>query len=127
MSQSIAFYFILVVLQSSREEKVNSRPLFLQVREFLDACDMERPLTVRANNLKTRRGELAKRLINRGVNCEPIGDWTKVGLTVFESKIPIGKDEGASSTSKRTAFLQEQRRNTSPVTTCFKAPAVFCL
>lgn len=48
-------------------------------------------MTVRINNLKARRSELAKRLINRGVNCEPTGDWTKVGLTLFDSKVPIGE------------------------------------
>jgi len=29
-------------------------------------------------------------LINRGVNLEPIGKWTNVGLQVFESSVPIG-------------------------------------
>jgi ribosomal RNA methyltransferase Nop2 len=29
-------------------------------------------------------------LINRGVNVEPVGSWSKVGLKVFESPVPIG-------------------------------------
>ncbi|KAG6376443.1 NOL1/NOP2/sun family-domain-containing protein [Boletus reticuloceps] len=32
----------------------------------------------------------AQVLINRGVNLEPIGKWTNVGLQVFESSVPIG-------------------------------------
>ncbi|WVR05119.1 hypothetical protein IAU60_002131 [Kwoniella sp. DSM 27419] len=57
---------------------------------FFEANESPRPVTIRANTLRTRRRDLAQALINRGVNLEPIGKWSKVGLQVFESPVPIG-------------------------------------
>ena len=57
---------------------------------FFEANEVPRPVTIRANTLRTRRRDLAQKLINRGVSLEPVGPWSKVGLQVFESAVPIG-------------------------------------
>lgn len=61
-----------------------------QLMEFLDASEESRPVVIRSNALKTRRGELAKALINRGMNVDPAAEWTKVGLIVYDTQVPIG-------------------------------------
>ncbi|KAF2142762.1 uncharacterized protein K452DRAFT_202569, partial [Aplosporella prunicola CBS 121167] len=57
---------------------------------FFEANETPRPLVIRTNTLRTHRRQLAQSLINRGVTLEPVGKWSKVGLQVFESQVPIG-------------------------------------
>ena len=57
---------------------------------FFEANESARPVVIRTNTLRTHRRELAQSLINRGVTLEPVGKWSKVGLQIFESQVPLG-------------------------------------
>lgn len=57
---------------------------------FFEANEQPRPIVIRTNTLRTNRRELAQALINRGVTLEPLGKWSKVGLQIFESQVPLG-------------------------------------
>ncbi|GCA62175.1 RNA (C5-cytosine) methyltransferase, NOP2 [Kipferlia bialata] len=62
----------------------------VELIDYLEANEKPRPLVLRANGLKTKRGELARSLIARGVDLDPVGDWTREGLHVYKSQVPLG-------------------------------------
>ncbi len=62
----------------------------LEAFAFFEANESPRPVVIRTNTLRTHRRDLAQALINRGVTLEPVGKWSKVGLQIFESSVPLG-------------------------------------
>jgi len=58
--------------------------------QFIKSNETPRPVTIRTNTLKTRRRELAQALLARHVNLDPISKWSKEGLQIYESVVPIG-------------------------------------
>ena len=58
--------------------------------QLFEANETQRPLTIRTNTLKTRRKELAQALIQRGVNLDPLAEWSNVGIKIYDTKVPIG-------------------------------------
>lgn len=71
-------------------EKLFSLFTPLEAFAFFEANESPRPVVLRTNTLRTNRRTLAQALINRGVVLEPVGKWSKVGLQVFESAVPLG-------------------------------------
>jgi len=61
-----------------------------QAIQFFDANEKSRPLTIRTNSLKARRSSLIQSLTARKVQVDPVGAWTKVGIKVYESAVPVG-------------------------------------
>jgi hypothetical protein len=61
-----------------------------EARAFLEENEKPRPVVLRTNTLKTNRRNLATALTNRGVSLDAVGAWSKVGLKILESGVPVG-------------------------------------
>eukprot|EP01027_Heterolobosea_sp_BB2_P004268 GEZU01006510.1.p1 GENE.GEZU01006510.1~~GEZU01006510.1.p1 ORF type:complete len:450 (-),score=157.80 GEZU01006510.1:221-1570(-) len=82
--------FTIIKMNDTNTPSTRSSYVCIQLVEFLEANETPRPLTIRTNALKTRRRELAQALINRGVNLDPLDKWSKTGLKIYDSSVPIG-------------------------------------
>ena len=84
----------LVMVYYDYNEDIASLVLYLfppnEAIEFLDSNNTQRVMTIRTNTLKSKRRELAKTLIQRGVNLDPLAEWSKVGLKIYDSQVPVG-------------------------------------
>jgi ribosomal RNA methyltransferase Nop2 len=71
-------------------EKLCSLVKTSEILDFIEANERPRPVVLRTNSLRTRRKELKRVLNERGVRLGEVGSWTKAGLIVFESQVPLG-------------------------------------
>lgn len=71
-------------------EKIVSLVKVSEILDFLDANEHQRPVTIRKNTLRTTHNNLEHMLNERGVRLAPVGKWTKIGLMVIESQVPVG-------------------------------------
>lgn len=91
--------------------------------EFVEASDRPRPLVVRTNTLKARRKDLASALMKRGVALDPLAAWSKVGLKIIESPVPIG----ATPEYLSGHYMLQSAASMCPVMSLAPQPSERCL
>ncbi|MES1911869.1 MAG: hypothetical protein MHM6MM_004233 [Cercozoa sp. M6MM] len=57
---------------------------------WIESNEQQRPVVLRVNTLRSRPRDVLKALRARGVQLEMLGDWSKVGIKVTASQVPIG-------------------------------------
>ena len=84
---------LLCALYGYNEFLMDELTMLIPPQEWMDFCDAnehERPVVIRTNTLRTRAKELERCLSDRGVRLGSIGSWSKLGLIVFDSQVPLG-------------------------------------
>jgi len=61
-----------------------------EVKAFMESSDKEKPTTIRTNTLKAKRKEVARSLIARGVDLDPVGQWENEGLKIYKASVSVG-------------------------------------
>ncbi|KAH0854194.1 LOW QUALITY PROTEIN: hypothetical protein HID58_090131 [Brassica napus] len=59
----------------------------VELMELIEAFEKQ---GLHLSGLTHSRRDLADVLLNRGVNLDPLSKWSKVGLVVYDSQVPIG-------------------------------------
>lgn len=60
-----------------------------ETQAFLEASETQRPTVIRANTLKIRRKDLARLLIARGMDVDPV-EFCSASLVIYSSRVPVG-------------------------------------
>lgn len=60
-----------------------------ETHALIEANENERPLMIRTNTLITSRKFLMKFLKKRGINLDPVGDWSSIGIKIYNSQHPV--------------------------------------
>ncbi|KAF3681674.1 putative 28S rRNA (cytosine(4447)-C(5))-methyltransferase [Capsicum annuum] len=80
---------VLSNLKSLRQEGATRKDYIDQLKRDLGSYYGYNEFLIDAL-VETRRRDLAGVLLNRGVNLDPLSKWSKVGLVVYDSQVPVG-------------------------------------